>query len=68
MKMKDREDTQYIHSTYKDNGFLTKLTIDQIESYKELDENFYRVYSRLPDILLQRFIHTKRKFREKIYG
>lgn len=45
MKMKDREDTEYIHSTYKDNGFLTKATIDQIESYKELDENFYRVYA-----------------------
>lgn len=44
-KMKDREDVDYIHSTYKDNPFLTKATINQIESYKELDENFYRVYA-----------------------
>jgi phage terminase large subunit len=33
------------NSTYKDNPFLTKATIDQIESYKDVDENFYRVYA-----------------------
>jgi phage terminase large subunit len=44
-KMKDRDDVNYIHSTYKDNSFLTKQTITQIESYKDADENFYRVYA-----------------------
>jgi phage terminase large subunit len=44
-KMKDREDVDYIHSTYKQNPFLTEATIKQIESYKETDENFYRVYA-----------------------
>jgi phage terminase large subunit len=44
-KMKDRDDVDYIHSTYKDNPFLTEATIKQIESYKDLDENFYRVYA-----------------------
>jgi phage terminase large subunit len=44
-KMKDRNDVDYIHSTYKDNGFLTEATVKQIESYKDSDENFYRVYA-----------------------
>lgn len=43
-KMKDREDVDYIHSTYKDNPFLTEATIKQIESYKDTDENFWRIY------------------------
>lgn len=45
MKMKDREDCEYLHSTYKDNPFLTEATVKQIESYKDVDENFYRVYA-----------------------
>lgn len=45
MKMKERDDCEYIHSTYKDNPFLTEATIKQIESYKDVDENFYRVYA-----------------------
>jgi phage terminase large subunit len=43
-KMKDREDVDYLHSTYKDNPFLTEANIKQIEGYKEVDENFWRVY------------------------
>lgn len=66
MKMKDREDTEYIHSTYKDNGFLTKATIDQIESYKELDENFYRVYALgLPGYSITTIYTHQKEFREK---
>jgi phage terminase large subunit len=45
MKMKGRDDCDYIHSTYKDNPFLTEATVQQIESYKDVDENFYRVYA-----------------------
>lgn len=45
MKMKERDDVDYIHSTYKQNPFLTEATIKQIESYKDVDENFYRVYA-----------------------
>lgn len=44
-KMKDRDDVDYIHSTYKDNPFLSEATIKQIESYKDTDENFYRIYA-----------------------
>jgi len=43
-KMKVRTDVDYIHSTYLDNPFLTETTIKQIESYKEHDENLWRVY------------------------
>lgn len=45
MKYQNRDDCDYIHSTYKLNPFLTKAQIDQIESYKDKDENFYRVYA-----------------------
>jgi phage terminase large subunit len=44
-KMKNRDDVDYIHSTYKDNPFLTEATVKQIESYKDTDENFYRIYA-----------------------
>jgi phage terminase large subunit len=30
--------------TYKDNKFLTAIDIENYESYKTIDENFYRVY------------------------
>jgi phage terminase large subunit len=43
-KMKDRDDVDYIHSTYKMNPFLTQATVNQIESYKDTDENFWRIY------------------------
>jgi hypothetical protein len=33
------------NSTYKMNPFLSEATIKQIESYKDADENFYRVYA-----------------------
>ena len=45
MKMKDKDDVDYIHSTYKQNPFLSEATIKQIEGYKDIDENFYRVYA-----------------------
>lgn len=43
-EMRNREDVDYIHSTYKDNPFLDKAIIEQIESYKEVDENYWRIY------------------------
>ena len=45
MKYENREDCDYIHSTYKDNPFLTRATIHQIESYKDTDQNMYRVFA-----------------------
>lgn len=42
--MKGRDNVDYVHSTYKDNPFLEKDVVLQIESYKELDENYWRIY------------------------
>ena len=42
--MKSRGDVDYIHSTYKDNPFLEEDVVKQIESYKDLDENYWRIY------------------------
>ena len=42
--MKEREGVDYIHSTYKDNPFLEGDVVKQIESYKELDLNYWRIY------------------------
>ena len=43
-KMKDLPETTYIHSTYKDNPFLEAEVVKQIESYREADENYWRIY------------------------
>lgn len=34
-----------IHSTYKDNPYLSQSQVDYIESLKDVDENLYRVYT-----------------------
>jgi phage terminase large subunit len=44
MKYQHRSDCDYIHSTYKDNPFINEATIRQIESYKETDDNMWRVF------------------------
>jgi phage terminase large subunit len=39
-----REDACFIKSTYKDNPFLEQSIVDEIERYKELDPNYYRIF------------------------
>jgi len=39
-----RKDITVIHSTYKDNPFLPQRIIDEIEHYKEVDENYWNIY------------------------
>lgn len=41
---KGKEGVTYIHSTYKDNPFLSPDIVKQIESYKDVDENYWRIY------------------------
>lgn len=36
--------TEVIHSTYLDNPFLTKKQLAEIESYRETDPNWFKVY------------------------
>lgn len=40
----NRKDCKFIQSTYKDNPFLSKRKIQEIESYKEEDENYWQIY------------------------
>ena len=39
-----REDCEVIHSTYRDNPFLPKEIIKEIEGYKNADQNYWRIY------------------------
>lgn len=44
LHLKERPECLYIHSTYKDNPFLEKEIIKQIETYKDTDEDMWNVY------------------------
>lgn len=35
----------YIHSTYKDNPYVSQNTIDMLNRSKDIDPNFYKVYA-----------------------
>tara|TARA_Y100001973_G_C5207250_1_gene342510 strand:- start:6266 stop:7435 length:1170 start_codon:yes stop_codon:yes gene_type:complete len=41
----NRNDVDFHISTYKDNPFLEKATIDEIERLKDVDANLFRVYA-----------------------
>ena len=43
-KIKTRKDVEIIHSTYRDNYFLDKETIFEIERLQETDPNLWRIY------------------------
>jgi phage terminase large subunit len=43
-KVIEEPDTILIKSTYKDNTFLDKTTIDRLENLINTDENYYRIY------------------------
>lgn len=40
-----RKDCKVLHSTYKDNQFISKEIIQKLEQRAETDENFYKVYT-----------------------
>ena len=44
LKLQSQEDSLYLHSTYVDNPFLPQSIINQIESYKETDEDMWSVF------------------------
>lgn len=44
LKLMANPDCLYLHSTYKDNPFLEQSIINQIESYKDTDEDQWNVY------------------------
>ena len=39
-----RDDVDFFQSTYKDNPYLDKATIQEIERLKEADPNYWRIY------------------------
>lgn len=43
-KVLTRKDCYFIKTTYKDNPFLPKEQVAEIESYRDTDENFWRIY------------------------
>jgi len=43
--LEKREDCYYFTTTWRDNPFVSKTIIDELESLKEKDENLYRIYS-----------------------
>lgn len=43
-KVLTRPDCYFIKSTYRDNPFLPKEQVYEIESYKEADPNFWQIY------------------------
>ena len=40
-----RSDTTILHTTYKDNRYCTEQSVELLESFKETDENYYKIYS-----------------------
>lgn len=43
-KLQTREDADFFITTYKDNPFLEKDLVDEIERLQEADENYWRIY------------------------
>ena len=43
-KVLTRSDCYFIKSTYKDNPFLPQEQVQEIESYRDADPNFWRIY------------------------
>lgn len=43
--LQDRDDCFYFKTTWRDNPFVDKNIVKELESLKEKDENLYRIYS-----------------------
>jgi len=43
--LQDQDNVGYIHSTYLDNPYVSQNTIDLLNSMKDKDPNFYKVYA-----------------------
>jgi phage terminase large subunit len=71
-----RDDSVKIHSTYKDNPFLPKSIIDEIENLINVDEQYYRIYALGEQSIHRSTIFTHQKIfdeypngiKEYVYG
>ena len=61
-----REDCIIIPSTYKDNPFLANEIVKEIESYRNLDQNYWRVYGLGLRGVRESTIYTHWKFCDKL--
>jgi phage terminase large subunit len=76
-----RDDAELFISTYKDNSFLDKKNVDEIERLKYEDENYWRIYglglvgisivkiyNNWRVVSLEEWEQASRKFNETYYG
>jgi phage terminase large subunit len=61
----NRPETIKIHSTYKDNPFLPKALINEIEGLINVDENYYRIYALGESAVPKSTIFTHQRFINK---
>lgn len=61
-----RSDVTYHETTYLDNPFLSTRIIKEIERYKEIDENYWRVYGLGQRGVSQATIFTKFNLVDKV--
>ncbi|MCB2222134.1 MAG: PBSX family phage terminase large subunit [Bacteroidetes bacterium] len=40
-----RDDTTILHTTYKDNTYVTPQSAELLESFKDIDGNYYKIYT-----------------------
>lgn len=63
--LRDKDKSILIHSTYKDNAFLSDAQIRAIESFKEKDEVIYQIYTLgLPAVKKERIFTKLNSFTE----
>jgi len=54
----DRDDVALMHSTYKDNKFLSPEYVAELENLQEQDENYYKIYALGEWGILKDIIYT----------
>ena len=57
--LQDRDDCYYFKTTWRDNPFVDKNIIKELESLKEKDENLYRIYNMGEKGLATQLVFTK---------
>jgi len=57
--LQDRDDCYYFKTTWRDNPFVDKNIIKELESLKDKDENLYRIYNMGEKGLATQLVFTK---------
>ena len=74
-RLHERDDVEFIHSTYKDNPFLSDEYIKILTDLESTDENLYLIYAlgewaQLPDIIYRNYTEAQcgNVFSDEWYG